>query len=137
MAEEPPQTVPSATGSRQHLPDSKEKYRAWRHWESIWSWANILIGGSSALLGGLVAANMKTPPFLPFECAVAASIAAPVLTFLLTTLKPQAKATSFEAASRELEKAISRYEKDPSKDDIFLADAEDRGIDLLNKLGSA
>ena len=35
-------------------------------------------------------------------------------------------------SARELEKAIERYEADPTKDDIFLADAVERGIDLLN-----
>jgi hypothetical protein len=87
-------------------------------------------------LGALVAADTGKS-FLPTGLAIATAVAAPILTFVLTTLKPQSKATAFETASRELEKGIHRYELDSNTDDLFLADAIDRGIDLLNRVGSS
>jgi hypothetical protein len=120
---------------REYLPKANDLYRAWRKWQAVWSWANILIGGSSTGLGALVAANTQVN-FLD-KWTIPVAVAAPVLTFLLTTLKPQANATAFETASRELEKARNRYEADPTKDDVFLSDGIDRGIDLLNRIGSA
>jgi len=119
---------------RDYLPKANAIYHLWRHWQKVWTWTNVLIGGVSTALGALVAANTKTP-FLGNYWAIAAAILAPVLTFLLTTLRPQAKAAAFETASRELEKARNDYEADPTKDDIFLADGVNRGIDLLNKVG--
>jgi hypothetical protein len=122
--------------SRDNLKRTENKYEAWKHWRAVWSRSNLLIGGSSTALGALVAANTKSA-FLPNEYAITAAVLAPVLTFLLTALRPQANAIAFEAAHRELEKAIFRFNADPSKDDIFLADAVERGIDLLNKIGTS
>ena len=85
--------------------EAETRYEAWRKWETIWGWSNILIGGLSVLLGALVAANTKTP-FLDSNSAVTCAVIAPVLTFLLTTLKPQAQAASFKTAARSLEKAL-------------------------------
>ena len=87
-------------------------------------------------LGALVAANTNKP-FLPDHWDIIAAVAAPVLTFVLTTLKPQAQTTAFNTASRELEKALHTYQGDPSKDDTFLTEAIGRGVDLLNRIGSA
>ncbi len=126
------------TVTRQYFGRAQALYVSWRRWQAIWRYANVIIGGLSATLGALVAAKTGTnAPWLSNWLIVPAAIAAPILTFLLTTLKPQAQATAFETASRELEKALHRYEADPTKDDAFLADGVDRGIDLLNRIGSA
>lgn len=117
---------------RKYLPKAQALYGAWRRWQSIWSWVNILLGGLSTGLGALVAANTKTP-FLPTNWSIGVAIAVPILTFLLTTLKPQAQASAFNSASRELERALNVYMADETKDDSFLADSISRGIDLLNK----
>jgi hypothetical protein len=118
--------------TRNYFPKAKALYGAWRRWESIWSWGNVLLGGLATGLGALVAANTKTP-FLSPACGIGIAIAVPVLTFLLTTLKPQAQATAFKTAGRELEKALHVYEGDETKDDVYLTEAIGRGIDLLNK----
>jgi hypothetical protein len=115
-----------------YFPRAQALYGAWRRWETIWSWGNIVLGGLSTGLGALVAANTETP-FLSPARSVAIAIAVPILTFLLTTLKPQAQASAFKTAARELEKALHVYEADETKDDTYLADAISRGIDLLNK----
>ena len=122
--------------SREYLPKALGVYQAWRKWEAIWSWTNILLGGLSIALGALVAANAKGD-FFGTKCQVIFSVAAPIFTFVLTTLKPQAKAAAFETASRELEKARYHYEADPTKDDVFLVEGIGRGIDILNKVGSS
>ena len=56
----------------------------------------------------LVASNTKEP-FLG-DFSIAAAVAAPVLTFVLAALKPQAKATAFKTASRELERALRTFQ---------------------------
>jgi hypothetical protein len=121
---------------RVYLPEAEKKRRAWRAWRSIWSWGNVLLGGASTALAAVVAANTKAP-FLTPENGIIAAVIVPVLTFLLTTLKPQANATAFETASREIEKAIVDYSADPKADDKLLSDAIQRGIDLLNKVSSS
>ena len=118
--------------SRDYLSEARKLYRAWRHWESVWSWANVLLGGLSTGLGALVAANTKAP-FLPGEWSVGVAVAVPILTFLLTTLKPQAEAIAFKTAARELEKALHAYGDNKTKEDADLTDAICRGIDILNK----
>jgi hypothetical protein len=100
--------------------EAQDRCGAWRRWERFWSRANILLGGASVVLGALVAANVsKDPHFLNSFWTIACAVGAPVLTFVLTTLKPQA-----EAAARELEKGVA-IEEDPSA-------AVVRGIDILN-----
>jgi hypothetical protein len=118
--------------TRNYFPKAHTLYRAWRHWESIWSWGNVLLGGLSTGLGALVAANTKTPFMCP-AWSVGVAVAVPILTFLLSTLKPQAQASAFKTAGRELEKALHVYEGDETKDDTYLTDAIGRGIDILNK----
>jgi hypothetical protein len=122
--------------ARDFLPEAQSYYKAWTRLQSVWTCSNLLIGGASVFLGALVAANTKTP-FLTAEWSIGIAVAAPILTFVLTTLKPQAEAVAFKAAGRELEKALAAYRGDPSKDDTFLTDAIARGIDLLNKVGGA
>jgi hypothetical protein len=118
---------------RNYLPKARSLYRAWRRWESIWSWGNVLLGGLSTGLGALVAANTKDPNLLGQQWGVGIAIAVPILTFLLTTLKPQAQASALKTAGRELEKALHVYEGDETKDDTYLTEAISRGIDLLNR----
>jgi hypothetical protein len=64
---------------------------------------------------------------------IVAGVAA-VLTFLVATLGAQAKGAAFETAARELEKVIAGYETDPSVTEIELGRAEQRGIDILNRV---
>jgi hypothetical protein len=121
---------------RTYLPEAKKKYQAWRLWRTIWSYGSVFLGGASTALAAIVAANTKTP-FLTPEHSIIAAVIVPVLTFLLTTLKPQANATAFETASREVEKAMVDYNANPTADDKLLSDAIQRGIDLLNKVSSS
>ena len=107
------------------LAEAQERYKAWRKWEAIWSWTNILTGGFSVGLGALVSANTKAPFLDPFW-AVLCAVVAPILTFLLTTLKPQQQAAAFKAAGRSLEKAFA-LSADPS---VSVA----AGIDILNEV---
>ena len=130
----PPQVMPSVV--RNYRPTAFSKYLGWRKWQSRWRFANILLGGLATLLGAIVAANTKQP-FLPDFLAVAIAVLAPVFSFVLTTMKPQAEATAFETASRELEKYLNEYDADPTKDDVFLGRGVSNGIDLLNRIGTS
>jgi hypothetical protein len=112
------------TGGTMTRCEAQARYAAWRKWERIWSWTNILLGGASVGLGALVAANIKNPLLIDQPWPIACAVAAPVLTFVLTTLKPQAEAAAFKGAARELEKALA-IDEDPSV-------AVVRGIDILN-----
>jgi hypothetical protein len=125
--------------TRDYLTDAQSCLSAWRHWQSFWTSTNLIIGGTSIFCGALVAANTnaKSQLFDNQWVSVGLAVVAPVLTFILTTLKPQAEAVAFKSAARELEKAVVAYKGDPSKDDVFLTDAIGRGIDLLNKVGGA
>ena len=60
---------------RDYLPKANAIYHLWRHWQKVWTWTNVLIGGVSTALGALVAANTKTP-FLGNYWAIAAAILA-------------------------------------------------------------
>lgn len=111
-----------------------KKWRAWRKWEAIWQSIFLLVGVVQAALAVLVAANVKEKTFLrpPWDLGIA--ITAAVLAFLIAALGAQAKAAGFEIASRELEKSITAFETDDSVTEAELGKAEQRGIDLLNKL---
>ncbi|MGH6916854.1 MAG: hypothetical protein ACREJ0_04025 [Geminicoccaceae bacterium] len=116
---------------REYLPKAQSKYRAWRFWQSLWKATNFIVGGSAAGLSALIAANVESQ-FLGPTLTVALATLAAVLAFAQTALQPSAQAAGCEIAARELEKAIARYMADPTKDDVFLADAVERGIDLLS-----
>src|SRR5437764_12807997 len=105
--------------TRNYLPKAQARYRAWRKWESRWSWANGFLGGLSTGLAALVAANTKAQFLDPPEWGIGVAVAVPILTFLLTMLKPQAEAQAFKSASSELEKALCCYEADEAKDDTY------------------
>jgi hypothetical protein len=112
-----------------------KKWDAWRNWSTFWNWTNILVGGSAAGLAALVAANTKAHFFgEPWDWIVAAITA--VLSFLVSTLAAQAKGAAFETAARELEKAITGYEMDATASVVELGKAEQRGVDILNRLKS-
>jgi hypothetical protein len=108
------------------------KMLAWRHWGVIWSMIQWLVGFSSAVLSGLLAANAKaTPPgFLSQDQAFTTAAVAGGLAFLLTSLGAGKKGSQFEKASRYLEAAISRYQTDNALDVKWLGDKE---AEALNK----
>ena len=126
--------------TRDYLTDAQSCLSAWRHWQSFWTSTKSYYRWDVDFLWRTCCRK--------YECEIAAlldnqwvsvglAVVAPVLTFILTTLKPQAEAVAFKSAARELEKAVVAYKGDPSKDDVFLTDAIGRGIDLLNKVGGA
>jgi hypothetical protein len=123
--------------ARDYLTNAQSYYTAWRRWQAVYSTTNLLIGGTSVLFGAIVAANLKSQLFDNQYVGSGLAVMAPLLTFILTTFKPQAEAVAYKSAARELEKALVAYTGDPSKDDAFLTDAIGRGIDLLNKVGGA
>ena len=113
-----------------------KKYKAWRQWQAIWSIAFLVVGGVQAAVTVLVAANSKREAFLSPRWGLGLAIAAAVLAFLVAALGAQAKAAGFETASRELEKSITAFETDESVSEADLGKAEQRGIDILNRLKS-
>jgi hypothetical protein len=108
----------------------EEKYRAWKHWASVWNWIHIIVGGSSVALSTVVVANTRSD-FLGSKAIEAASAAA-IGAFLLTTLNPQKTAKGFVNAYRHLEKAICRFRFDASLSEIDLGKADAEGVDLLD-----
>ena len=112
--------------TRDYRPQALKLCKKWRFWEAVWTWANVGLGGLSVATGVLVASNTKEQ-FLGKALSIAVAVAAPVLTFTLTAIKPQAKATAFKTASRELERALRTFECDTTKDDVFLGEAISRG----------
>ena len=112
-----------------------DKQRAWRRCGAFWNWANLIMGVSAALLSILVAANARSA-FLPAYGVIAASMTAAGLAFLVTTLGADVKAKGFALAARELEAAVARYRFDDTLPERYLADAEVRGINILNLFDS-
>lgn len=92
--------------SRGYYDQAKNKYRAWRKWPACWRWGNSILGMTSITVGSIVAAYTSSNPDDPVrqligtKTAAVLAILAPVLTFLLTALTPQAQAAAFETASR-------------------------------------
>jgi hypothetical protein len=109
------------------------KWKVWRCWSSTWNWTYIIVGGSSIVLASVVAANTKAH-FLDAPCDVIVAAGAAVFTFLVNALGAQAKGSAFETAARELEKAIAGYETNSAVTEVQLGEAEQRGIDILNRL---
>lgn len=94
---------------------------------------HIIVGGLSAGIAALVAANTKGK-FIPEPWDWIIAVAAAVLTFMVNGLAAQAKGAAFETAGRELEKAMVDYEMKPTTTEADLADAEKRGVDILNRV---
>lgn len=114
---------------RKAPPDIEGKMLAWRHWGVIWSVIQWLVGCSSAILSGLLAANAKTN-FLSSTATLTIAATAGGLAFLLTAMGAGKKGSQFEKASRHLEAAISRYRTDATLDLKWLGENE---AEALNK----
>ncbi len=121
--------VPTRTAPQRTL----EKWKAWKFWSNYWSVLYISVGSLSSIVATLVAANTKTP-FLPSSVGIGIACLAAVLTFVVNALSAHSKSAAFETAGRELEKAIAAYESNPAILPESLGDAEQRGIDILNRL---
>jgi hypothetical protein len=111
------------------------KKQSWKRWGSMWTWANTTMGVCAALLSTLVAANARSQ-FLPTYAVIGVAMTAAGLAFLLTVLNADVKAKGFALAARELEAAIARYRFDDTLPERYLADAEVRGIAILNLFDS-
>lgn len=110
-----------------------DRWNAWKHWSSVWNWIHYLTGFTSAALAVLIAANTKDP-FLPIIPAVLISCFGAGLAFLVTSMGAQTKGKGFELAGRVLEGAIAEYENDDSVPAKSLADAIQKGLDVLNNV---
>jgi len=112
-----------------------QKYVDWKKSSVRWNWTNTLLGLSAVLLSGLIAANAG-PQFLRTYAVIAISLVAGTFGFLVTTLNADLKAKGFALAARELEAAIARYRFDDTLPERYLAEAEVRGITILNMFDS-
>jgi hypothetical protein len=112
-----------------------DKHRAWEFKAKLWNSVNLLMGISAMLLSTLIAANARSQ-FLPNYAVIAAAMVVAALAFLLTTLSADLKAKGFALAAREIEGAIARYRFDDTLPERYLADAEVRGIAILNMFDS-
>jgi hypothetical protein len=119
-------------------PKIEEKMHAWRYWSSVWNYIHYVVGFSSTALSAVVAANTiatdKNIQLMSSTAAMSLAALAAGLAFVMTTAGAQAKGAAFEAAARELEKAVAAF-RDPTREVSagFLSQAEERGIDLLKK----
>ncbi|MBV8976791.1 MAG: hypothetical protein JOZ13_05365 [Alphaproteobacteria bacterium] len=98
---------------------------------TMWGWLSIILGAITTGVTAIVTANAKIQ-FLSQDTVFWAGISGTIAAFALATVRPQVRWSAFDLAARILEKAIERYRADPSKDDLFLVDAIDKGIDVLN-----
>jgi hypothetical protein len=121
--------------TRQASARAIEKWDVWRFYARVWGIVFWIVGGAQAALAVLVAVNTKQGIWTG-SIAWILAVAAAVLSFLVGAFGAQAKAAAFETAARELEKAIVRYETDDSVTEIDLGKAEQRGIDILNRMKS-
>ena len=64
------------------------------------------------------------------------AVGSAVLSFLVDALGARSKGCSLRTAARELEKAIVGYETDESLTESELGKAEQRGIEILNRMKS-
>jgi hypothetical protein len=112
-----------------------EKQKTWKKWSGRWTWANTVMGVIAALLSTLIAANARLS-FLSPGTVIGCSMVIAGLAFLLTTLNAGLKAKGFAVAARELESAIARYRFDDEVPERYLAQAEVRGIEILNTFDS-
>jgi hypothetical protein len=118
------------------IPDEiLDKQKAWKRRASRWSFANTTMGIAVVLLTTLIAANARSN-FVSPEIIIACAMSAAGLAFLLTALNSGLKAKGFAVAARELEAAIARYRFDDELPERYLAQAEVRGIEILNMFDS-
>jgi hypothetical protein len=116
-------------------PEIERKYKSWRRGSARWSWFNSLMGITAALLSTLIAANAKGK-FLQDSTVLILAMIAAALAFLVISFNADLKAKGFALAAREIEIAIARYRFDEGLKPIYLADAEVRGIGILNMFDS-
>jgi hypothetical protein len=112
-----------------------QKHMHWQQRSARWNWANTLLGLGAVLLTTLIAANAG-PQFLPTYAVIGVSMIAGALAFLVTALNADLKAKGFGLAARELEAAIARYRFDDTLPERYLAEAEVRGLTILNMFDS-
>lgn len=127
----PPQVAIDA-GPRSVPPVYEKKWRRWRFWQEFFAWLHLVIGSLSIICSSLVAANAARA-FLADWAAVALATGTAVFAFVLAFVNAKQKNEAFEAAARQLEKAIARYEGDLTLGLDVLVEAQLRGIDILNQ----
>jgi hypothetical protein len=112
-----------------------KKWRSWRQLQNAYGWLHLLLGSVSVAMSSLMAANaaMRQGFLLPAQAVAMATVGA-ITAFALTLVNSKQKKHAFEVAARELEKAMALYQADPSLNLRFLADAEVRGIEMLDRV---
>ena len=116
-------------------PEVDAKYKSWKFWAFLWNTVHYTLGVVASVFTALIAAHTKHP-FLAGNTAVTIAVSAAGISFLSTGLNAQKKGAGFQAAYRILERAMSKYtlaDNDPGQD--FLAEAEVKGIDVLDSAG--
>lgn len=116
---------------REIPPFIRAKWRSWRLYQELFGGLHLGLGSLSVGASSVIAANAASK-FLTPEISVAIATLAAVAAFALTFLNAKQKNEAFEVAARELEKAMALYRADPAADIKTLAEAEVRGIELLN-----
>jgi hypothetical protein len=111
--------------------DAESKRLEWRSYALVWQLGHYLIGFTSATLSVLIATNTQLHFLRTDEATLLAGIAAG-LTFLLTTLRAEIRGITFEKAARLVEAAILRYRYDESIPETYIAEALQRGIEILD-----
>lgn len=121
-----------AEALREVPPYFKTKLRTWVRWQQAFGAVNASLGGTSVVCSVLIGAN-TAKPFMDAPWAMTLSAAAALATFLVSILNAKQYNIAFEQAARELEAAIAIYRVDDSIALRTLADAEVRGLALLNR----
>jgi hypothetical protein len=113
----------------------EDKRKHWVKLSKFWFFRSNSLGiavtvlyFSTAALGGLA----PWPQLGWRLLAIGLPIAAGVVAYLISTFAAQAKGTAYEVASREIEEAEALYRADPTLSEKHLAEAEARGIRILN-----
>ena len=124
------------TGPLREVPtEFRQRLDKWQRLSATFYWLNLLLGGLSVLLCAAYASNAQLDGALfnrRFSSYMGAGAA--LLTFMLTANKPSAKYAAYKAACHELEKAMIDFRHDPTTTEKHLADAEKRGIDVLDRM---
>lgn len=108
-----------------------KKMRDWRCWQQVYGAVNVVLGAASVVSSLLIASNRANALVTP-DVVIGLSVLAGLATFLITVLNAKQYNLAFERAARELEAAITLYRSDPTMPLKSLAEAEVRGIALLN-----
>lgn len=126
-------TVPTTTAQvTQRLRANEMR---WRRKSRRQFWTNLLLGGASVVLCSLYGTNaVIDKKFLPVPIPAVFGIAAALISFVLTTLKPSAGWAAYAGAARIADKAIREIEADDTMTIKDLIREENRAIDLLGGL---